>query len=58
MKEKQTQKSENKNRYTSSLESGADFGEMGESINTDPFGSWTGVPNDCYDKPIQDADDL
>ena len=27
-------------------------------INTDPQGSWTGVPNDKYDRPIQDADDL
>ena len=28
-------------------------------INTDPFGSWTGVPtDDPYEKPIQDADDL
>lgn len=28
-------------------------------INTDPFGSWTGVPtDDKYDKPIQDVDDL
>ena len=27
-------------------------------IVTDPLGSWTGVPEDPYDKPIQDADDL
>ena len=28
-------------------------------IITDPFGSWTGVPEDDYfDKPIQDVDDL
>ena len=28
-------------------------------INTDPLGSWTGVPtDDPYEKPIQDADDL
>ena len=28
-------------------------------INTDPNGSYTGVPTDPYDdKPIQDADDL
>lgn len=25
---------------------------------TDPNGSWTGVPSNPYDKPIQDADDL
>ena len=28
-------------------------------IITDPFGSWTGVPEDnFFDKPIQDVDDL
>lgn len=27
-----------------------------ESI--DPLGSYTGVPNEPYEKPIQDADDL
>ena len=30
-----------------------------DGINTDPFGSWTGVStDDPYEKPIQDADDL
>lgn len=29
-----------------------------ESIKYDPEGSWTGVPADIYEKPIQDADDL
>ena len=30
-----------------------------QSIDTDPFGSWTGVPTDDYfDKPVQDVDDL
>ena len=34
------------------------FSTRGE-INTDPFGSWTGVStDDPYEKPIQDADDL
>ncbi len=27
-------------------------------IDTDPYGSYTGVPDDPYDMPIQDADDL
>ena len=27
-------------------------------INTDPNGSWTGVPDDPYEKPVQDVDDL
>ena len=30
-----------------------------DQIDTDPLGSWTGVPtDDPYEKPIQDADDL
>lgn len=29
-----------------------------ESLKYDPNGSWTGVPKDKYEKPIQDADDL
>lgn len=27
-------------------------------INTDPNGSYTGRPDDPYERPIQDADDL
>ncbi len=29
-----------------------------EKIKTDPFGSYTGVPEDGITKPVQDADDL
>ena len=29
-----------------------------QSPRTDPQGSWTGVPADPEDKPVQDADDL
>ena len=29
-----------------------------EKIVTDPFGSYTGRPEDPREKPIQDADDL
>ena len=29
-----------------------------ERIDTDPYGSYTGVPDDPYDEPVQDADDL
>lgn len=32
--------------------------ESENRIDTDPFGSYTGVPDDPYDKPVQDADDL
>ena len=27
-------------------------------IQTDPFGSYTGVPKQCLEQPVQDADDL
>ena len=36
----------------------AKMGEDQDRINTDPQGSYTGVPDDPYDMPIQDADDL
>lgn len=29
-----------------------------EKIRTDPLGSYTGRPEDPYEVPIQDADDL
>ena len=29
-----------------------------EEISTDPFGSYTGIPTDPNEPPIQDADDL
>lgn len=29
-----------------------------ENLKTDPNGSYTGVPCEKYDKPVQDADDL
>jgi len=29
-----------------------------ENIVTDPFGSYTGLTKDPYEKPVQDADDL
>ena len=32
--------------------------EKPEVISTDPFGSYTGRPQDPNERPIQDADDL
>lgn len=29
-----------------------------QAAKTDPQGSWTGVPADPYEVPVQDADDL
>ena len=37
--------------------SGADM-HTDAQIDTDPFGSWTGVPDDEEETPVQDADDL
>ena len=31
---------------------------VADSVIADPFGSYTGVPEDVLDKPVQDADDL
>jgi len=28
------------------------------AFSTDPLGSWTGVPTDPEEEPVQDADDL
>lgn len=32
--------------------------ERSEQIAADPFGSYTGIPSDPFERPIQDADDL
>lgn len=29
-----------------------------ESVQTDPQGTWTGVPENPEEEPVQDADDL
>lgn len=29
-----------------------------ERISTDPLGSYTGQPQDLWEQPVQDADDL
>lgn len=36
----------------------APMGSRSEEIVTDPFGSYTGVPDDRSETPVQDADDL
>lgn len=33
-------------------------GDYNSSIVTDPFGSYTGTPENPYERPVQDADDL
>lgn len=32
--------------------------EVVDPSNTDPQGMYTGVPDDPWEKPVQDADDL
>jgi len=44
------------NRYT--LDNDVCFGDETQSSPADPEGSWTGVPIDKDEKPLQDADDL
>ena len=58
MKEKNTKKkcdnsNNNLSRCENSLARGYD-----NSICTDPNGSYTGVPRDKDEKPVQDVDDL
>lgn len=51
---KREEKSIKKNTLSQPAEMKAD-----KEINTDPDGSWTGVPTEFpYEMPIQDADDL
>ena len=32
--------------------------QKSDKISSDVLGSWTGIPENEYDKPVQDADDL
>ncbi|MBR2931061.1 MAG: hypothetical protein IKC32_07515 [Clostridia bacterium] len=50
-------KREEKNRVPHPLEDGAKM-LADLKINTDPDGSWTGVPLDEDEEPVQDVDDL
>ena len=36
----------------------AEWSKKNVKIPTDPFGSYTGRPDDPAEKPVQDADDL
>jgi hypothetical protein len=37
---------------------GENMKDKKKKIDTDPFGSYTGVPTDEDNRPVQDADDL
>ncbi len=60
MKNKNQNKNENKSsKYSNNLSKYTNQTLGNETrIETDPLGSWTGIPEDPYDMPIQDADDL
>ncbi len=49
-------KSEKKRKSNKKNEEGSSVAE--NSIDTDPLGMWTGVPDDPYELPVQDVDDL
>ena len=60
--DKQKNKSGDKSQNARIVGRRVDFsmktGEDQDRIITDPQGSYTGVPLDPFDEPIQDADDL
>ena len=56
---KNVNKSSQNRRYTPGrAEFSMNFSEDQCRIDTDPYGSYTGVPDDPYDEPVQDVDDL
>lgn len=46
-----------KQRKETELPEGRPLADL-QAKKTDPQGSWTGVPADRFEKPVQDADDL
>lgn len=52
-------KSEKNNKNTPyRVKKSAEMSTAKDRIDTDPYGSYTGVPDDPFDVPVQDADDL
>ncbi len=56
MKEQKKKNDKNSNNYRGNETSELAFAS--DTIDTDPLGMWTGVPDNPYEKPVQDADDL
>ena len=52
------QSSQNRKNTPGRAEFSMNLSEDQMRIDTDPYGSYTGVPDDPYDEPVQDADDL
>ena len=50
--------SQNRRFVPGRAEFSMNFSEDQMRIDTDPYGSYTGVPDDPYDEPVQDVDDL
>ncbi|MBR2965127.1 MAG: hypothetical protein IKC34_01105 [Clostridia bacterium] len=51
-------KEKNKQKDRTRVEFSMKSSSVDDRIDTDPYGSYTGVPDDPYDMPVQDADDL
>ena len=55
---KENEKEKNKQKHRTRVEFSMKSDSIDPRIDTDPYGSYTGVPDDPYDMPVQDADDL
>ncbi len=51
-------KERNEQKHRARVEFSMKSESIDHRIDTDPYGSYTGVPDDPYDMPVQDADDL
>ena len=54
----ENKKADKKSRSPMEVALGVVRRDINTGISTDPLGSWTGVPEDENDTPVQDADDL
>ena len=55
---KEAKKDKNSKKDPTRVEFSMKSSSIDDRIDTDPYGSYTGVPDDPYDMPVQDADDL
>ncbi len=51
-------KEKNKQKDRIRVEFSMKSSSIDDRSDTDPYGSYPGVPDDPYDMPVQDADDL
>ena len=55
---KEAKKDKNSKKHPTRVEFAMKSSSIDQRIDTDPYGSYTGVPDDPYDMPVQDVDDL